>query len=769
MTVLDHLLSVFREAGIYNRHDLAKPTVILLTDGERLWEKVAPMIAQSRPGFFQLGEADEEDFMGPSTWIRYQLGKWDGEEMPVVYLPGIHRHQFRSAAGFPEEARHLYALQFKGQFCSQKNGKDWTPMALLSSGDGGLGLKMARDRATQEALAEQLAAVLRTPVERLRGKHLEASDFHELVAGDPIRLLLDWMDAPETVRDSWGKGKWAALRDFAKKNLGFDPQKDGVLTACELLVAAEGKWASAWNRFEETAVSLPGIRKVLDSMQPTDLFAGGNLRLPATNRRMEDELRKGLLGLKSMPAPEARDALEKQVIAHVDRADTVWAKLGEAPLALACRHLGAMLEAMKGGMPGIDCEKLAESYLTGGWKVDAAALKAWGAVRKPKDAAALTAAIGAVYRPWLEELAERLQSFSKHYPVTGPDQTPRHEPEAGTVVLFIDGFRADLALELANGLASAGFELSRRHAWAALPTVTATAKPAWHPLAGQLEGRHPSEGYEPTLKGQEKLCGTNEFRKLTTETGWTWFEASKPGDPSGAGWTEVGAFDRYGHEQGAKLAWRIREEMDSIRQRIDELLAAGWRKIRIVTDHGWLWMPGGLPKVDLPGHLTISKWGRCARPDPQASHPLPQVPWFWGNEHPVVLAPGIGVFKNGTEYTHGGLTLQEALTLIIDVEAGEGVPGEVVSIKSARWVGLKLKVELSSADKDLRIDIRTKAADPGSSVFAEGDPQKEKTPDGEGRLAIFVEDDSRIGQAAILVVLRNDQLIAKRNITIGEN
>jgi hypothetical protein len=44
MTVFDHLLSVFREAGIYNRHDLAKPTVILWTDGDRLWEKVAPLI-----------------------------------------------------------------------------------------------------------------------------------------------------------------------------------------------------------------------------------------------------------------------------------------------------------------------------------------------------------------------------------------------------------------------------------------------------------------------------------------------------------------------------------------------------------------------------------------------------------------------------------------------------------------------------------------------------------------------------------------------------
>ena len=36
-----------------------------------------------------------------------------------------------------------------------------------------------------------------------------------------------------------------------------------------------------------------------------------------------------------------------------------------------------------------------------------------------------------------------------------------------------------------------------------------------------------------------------------------------------------------------------------IRDRITELLAAGWKRVRVVTDHGWLLLPGGLPKIDL--------------------------------------------------------------------------------------------------------------------------------------------------------------------------
>ncbi len=769
MTVLDHLLSIFHEAGVYNRHDLAKPSVILWTDGQRSWEKVAPLIAQSRGGFFQLQAGEVDDFKGPSTWIRYQLGKWTGDEVPVVYLPGIHRHQFRGAAGFPEEARHLYALQFKGQFCSQLNGKDWTPMALLSSESGGLGLKVGKDAATQEALAEQLTVILQTPCAELRSKHLEASDFHELAAGDPVRLLLDWMGDPEGAKASWPSGQWSALVGYSKKELGFDPEKDGLIIGAEKLTSAEGKWAKVWKRFEEAAVSFPGVRKALDLVQPTDLFTSSNPRIPATNRRMEDDLRKGLLKLSELNASASRDSLEKLVVEHVDRASSVWAKLEEAPLASSCRHLGGMLEAMKSGMAGADYQVLGASYLSHGWKVDAAARRAWAAARTSEDSAALTVALRAVYLPWLEELAERIQSVAASYPVSGPPQAPRHKPEVGMVVLFVDGFRADLAMELAVELGGAGYQVDTREAWAALPTVTATAKPAWEPLADLLDGQQPSEGYEPTVKATGKLCRTNEFRKLTSEAGWSWFEGAQIGDSSGSGWTEVGAFDRYGHDQGAKLAWRIREEMAAIRQRVDELFAAGWKKIRIVTDHGWLWMPGGLPKVDLPTHLTNSKWGRCARPDPQASQSLLQVPWFWGNEYPVVLCPGIGVFKNGVEYTHGGLTLQEALTLSIDVAKSGQTVTSAVTITETKWLGLKLRVEVSESDPDLRADIRAKAADAGSSVFKDDPSQREKTPDSEGRLTLFVEDDSQIGQAAILVILRDGQVIAKRNITIGED
>jgi len=43
MTDLEHLLDGDRETAIYNRHDLAAPSVMLWTDGECLWSKVIPL------------------------------------------------------------------------------------------------------------------------------------------------------------------------------------------------------------------------------------------------------------------------------------------------------------------------------------------------------------------------------------------------------------------------------------------------------------------------------------------------------------------------------------------------------------------------------------------------------------------------------------------------------------------------------------------------------------------------------------------------------
>lgn len=768
MTVLEHIVSSLRSAAIYNKHDVAAPSVILWPDGQRQWESVAANIGESLGRFYTLNDEVTGTQAGPSTWIRYRLAADASQEgIPVIYLPGISRQAFRSPIEFPEAARHLYALQYLGAFWTQLNGKDWTPAAVLSSSDGGLGLDLAKDAATAQALATQLATVLDTPVEAFQGKRLESADFNSLSVSDPAGMMLRWLSDPEKVKSEWSAERVSAFQDLCKQQFHFNLASEGRLAAAEKLVAGGGPWDPVWSRYEEAPKTYPGVRGALALVKPNDLFGSASPRLPQKNQEAEDCLRKDLLALAGKPSPEVLGTLVKLAAEHRSRAASIWAQLGEASLAQAAAHLGRMAQAIQAGLAGTDWPSLAKAYLDSGWQVDAEARRSFAAVRLKTDMDAVTAALRAAYLPWLEQQAKRVAGWSASYPNASQGTARELNATPGTVYLFVDGLRTDVALELCELLENSGLKPSTTIAWSALPSVTATAKPAWQPLADLLCGASLSEKFEPQLAEDNKSLTTDGFRKRITELGFVWFSPSETGSPSGAGWTETADFDSTGHYEGAKLAWRIHEELLVVRQRVTELLQAGWKKVILVTDHGWLWLPGGLPKTELPTHLTASKWGRCAVPQPCAKHQLPAVPWFWANEHHVVLAPVVSAFWNGMEYAHGGLSLQETLTLAITIGDGHKVVLTHVAITSLRWLGLRLNVELQGALSEFTVDIRTKAADASSSLLGASASTQKVRPD--GKVSVLVENEDRAGIAATLVVLHAGEVVAKQNLTVGEN
>ena len=59
---------------------------------------------------------------------------------------------------------------------------------------------------------------------------------------------------------------------------------------------------------------------------------------------------------------------------------------------------------------------------------------------------------------------------------------------------------------------------------------------------------------------------------------------------------------------------RIGELLSGLVSRVEKLLEAGWKKVRIVTDHGWLLLPGGLPKSEMPGFLVETTMGSMCPP-----------------------------------------------------------------------------------------------------------------------------------------------------------
>jgi hypothetical protein len=124
----------------------------------------------------------------------------------------------------------------------------------------------------------------------------------------------------------------------------------------------------------------------------------------------------------------------------------------------------------------------------------------------------------------------------------------------------------------------------------------------------------------------------------------------------------------------------------------------------------------------------------------------------------------VSTFIQGFEYAHGGLSPQEALTPMLTVTAGKQAV-QSVEIESAQWKGLRLRVQLKGGLAGTVLDIRTKPADAGSSVL---DPERRGLAPGEdGSAALLVTDEEHEGHAAVLVVIREGQVVAKQAVTIG--
>ena len=180
------------------------------------------------------------------------------------------------------------------------------------------------------------------------------------------------------------------------------------------------------------------------------------------------------------------------------------------------------------------------------------------------------------------------------------------------------------------------------------------------------------------------------------------------------------------------------------------MLDAGWKSVRIVTYHGWLLLPGGLPKIELPKFLTQHQWGRCATMKAGNNSGLVEVPWFWNPAIRMALPPGIGCFVAGKEYAHGGLSLQECVIPILTVRSS-GAPRSVAQIEALTWIGLRCRVTVAGDFVGVRADLRLKAADAKSSL---AETVKEIAVDGTVSLA--VRDDGNLGSAALAVLLNED-------------
>jgi hypothetical protein len=727
------------------------------------------------PELFQLGAYLPGKRIGPAIWLRCVIARAIESvtvptgSIPILYLPGVSRQDLRAVESCSETLKPLAELQFRGVIWSQVNAKDWTVLAFLKSNQGGLGLEVAQDTDSKQAMQLALYRVLDEEIDILRGKHLDKDFFNTLLSGgDPIRDLLQWLDQGEGFRAARDENQWRGFVEICKSQLGFDPENDGPIKAASLLAHRKGAWSGVWGRFCEAPkryAHLPGLLR--KTPLPMDLFED-KAAWPQWNENEEKSLRRWLLSTAQLPPHEARKAIAKAEEEHGARRELVWAELGEAPLATALKSLATMAEVTKQSLAAGEPKDMAAAYQTVGWNADAAVIEALSSVQTSEDLAAIQAVVQTIYLPWVDDSARYLQSQvdAAGYPGGSAAKQTRKETQFGECIVFVDGLRFDLAKSLEALLRQKGYIVELESAWAALPSVTATAKPAVTPVRHLIRGQDVNADFEPSVAATgQSLKGGYHLRKLLTDNRWQILDRSETGDPKGSAWTEVGDVDHEGHERGAQLARHIGTILTDIRDRIVRLLAVGWKTVRVLTDHGWLLAPGGLPKTELQSALSDNTWGRCAAIKPGASCSETLYPWYWNVDLSFALAPGVSCYRAGIEYTHGGLSLQECVVTYLTVIATTaGSAKSSIEIQDVVWKGMRCKVAIEGYMSGLRLDIRTHAGNPSSSVTMSDRPFKE-----DGTTSVVVEDENLADhEATIVIVDAQGQLVAQRGTVIGK-
>ena len=769
-TLIDALKASFT-SSLRAPDGVGAPVALLWTDADALWKPLLPELQRLLPQLYLLGPYSPNERQGPVIWLKCiverSLPDVAQEEgiVPILYLPNVGRQDLRAAGDCDPMLQPLIELQYRGSVWHQRNGRDWTIDAFLTSDDA-LALDVARDDRTRDAMMRALYLLAQEPVAGLRGRRLEADDFDRLAIGDPVRDLLTWLSDAEGFEERCDASRWATFCDVCVREFGFNPNTDGPRAAADALTEGGGKWDEIWQRFCDAPNLYPGISAVLRTARPKDLLGlVDHSRRPGLNADQEDILRKELEAISVLPHLDACDKVAKLDDEHKERREWVWAKIGESPFALALNPLNSLARAAKRAVGGASAKALISDYVAEGWRCDLSAIEALSSLKPSTEHNLVSKVVRSLYEPWLDRSARRFQELLSTDSADPAILATGIETESDTCVLFTDGLRFDLGMMLQERLESRGIKTRLSHRVAPIPTVTATAKPLASPAHSDCAGGSDAEDFYPLVSDNGKPANAQRLRDSMARQGVEILEDGETRLAVGSearAWTEMGKIDTLGHSLNAALVQQIDPELESIVDRIDALLGAGWSKVRVVTDHGWLLLPGGLPKIELPPYLVETKWARCAAVKGDSTPTVPTYPWYWNSLLRIASPPGIGAFRVNVEYTHGGVSLQECVVPDLIVERGDAAVS--ASITEISWHGMRCRFSVHTNASGLTADLRLNWKQDNSSIVA---VSKELTETGD--TSLVVSDDSHEGVAASVVVLdQTGRVLDYKTTTVGE-
>lgn len=765
MKVITHLINSIRAAANYNHEAQTKQHCILWTDKEKQWENVIPRFIAELPELLILGDYEPLVRRGPAIWLRVAIAGLVEEyrvpfgRIPVIYLPGVSRQDLRAVEQCPDELKPLDELQYRGVIWSQINARDWTIFAYLKSKKGGLGLNVNQDEATLQAMQRAINRILDEDVEDLKSRPLDKDFFNSLIAGvDTDKEILLWLSNPESFEAGKTNEEWQGFRELCKSKYKFDPEQDGVLAAAEKLGSYDEAWKRVWERFCEAPARYEGLPELLrKTIMP---LYDKHDRFPQWNEQQEGILRKELLMLTGMTEHTAREKIRKLENEHAERRTSVWAQLGEAPLAIALKWISDIALMTSSVIVG-DFAEIAKVQDTWGWQVDHAVISALTSVKKPEDIEAVTEAIRSVYLPWIDINARNLQQVVNEKGGPGNHKNPEYVQDE--CVCFIDGLRFDLAKRLAVMLRKNNLDVMEEVTWTPSPTVTATCKPALMSVAEKIVGDDSDyQDFMPVIKDSGQFATSARMSHLLEEQGWTILTDATLDKPESRGWYEFGRIDEEGHKIGSRIAALVEGYLDEVQEHILKIINTGWKTVKIVSDHGWLLMPGGLPKISMPTSLTESKWGRCAAIKPGALYEGTYFPWYWNENVHFALPDGVSCYRGGIEYSHGGISIQECLMLRLTIKKKEAEQKERnILVTDIVWRGMRCNIAAEGDLKGVKADIRLKPAVAGSSIV-----MGMKEFNESGIASVVVDNDSTEGDAAYIVLLDSKNKVIYQSATV---
>ena len=441
---------------------------------------------------------DPSHRQGPAIWLRAALGRAIpdrelGSRCASDSLPSRRRARDAARSGrLPAAPAASRLVRGRRRAFGHANSKDWTLRGFLSSKPayGGLGLDVAQDDATRDALAAAAPKLFELPLSELQGRRLDAPWLLTLLAPDLADDTLAWLGGVLTAETD--PPRFAAFQARAKAELKVDPAKFSPAMAAARVLRRENGWGRVWDRFaksgrgmyERAAACLAQVDPPDPLLANPSIYATVNAApgdgAPLRACQAQECRRSDRTDGDRTVGPRARrtllSALGRRAVKRVSPWRCSISRV--SPWSPRCRHRTRRRSLI--------------NYAETGWEADDAALRVLEAVAAmqradniatlQEDREAVVAALRALYAPRLEREALALQALLP----AGPP--PSLNPEDADTVLFIDGLRMDVAHRLAGLLDDKGAEVKLGWRWTGFPSVTATCKPLASPAASRLHG-----------------------------------------------------------------------------------------------------------------------------------------------------------------------------------------------------------------------------------------------------------------------------------------